>query len=206
MRGRLLVSAGFILTMLFTSSGIANAVTAYPTPLVPPIIPANVGSITVTSSTFSNGGTFPFPNVSKGCGSPSADGNDVSPEISWTAGPAGTASYVVTMYDTDAPTGVGFWHWIVFNIPPNVTSLPLDASRNMPAGAIQGYGDAGVSAYHGPCPPVGDKPHHYWITVSAMDKMFTGFGAGSTGARVAFLMSKVGKVLARGQYLGMYGR
>jgi phosphatidylethanolamine-binding protein (PEBP) family uncharacterized protein len=68
------------------------------------------------------------------------------------------------MFDTDAPTGASFWHWLVFNIPPDVTSLPLDATKNMPPGAIQGYGDAGVSAYHGPCPPVGDPPHHYWIT------------------------------------------
>ena len=184
----------------------ATAVTAYPVPLVQPIFPPDMGTLTVTSTTFSNGGTIPFPNVSKGCGSPQADGQDISPQISWTAGPAGTASYVVTIFDTDAPTGVGFWHWIVFNIPPNVTSLPEDASRNMVAGAIQGYGDAGVSVFHGPCPPVGDKPHHYWITVSAMSTMFKGFGPGAGGARVAFLMSKAAKVLARGQYLGLYGR
>jgi Raf kinase inhibitor-like YbhB/YbcL family protein len=184
----------------------ANAVTAYQTPLVPPIIPDNVQSLTVTSTTFANGGTIPFPNASKGCGSTQMDGNDVSPQISWTAGPAGTASYVVTMFDTDAPTGVGFWHWIVVNIPPNVTSLALDASRNMPAGAIQTYGDAAVSVYHGPCPPVGDKPHHYWITVSAMNVMFAGVTPAATGARIAFMMGKAGKILARGQYLGLYGR
>jgi len=194
------------LALLTLSTAPANAVTAYPISLVQPIFPADMGTLTVTSSTFSNGGTIPFPNVSKGCGSAQADGQDISPQISWSAGPAGTASYVVTIYDTDAPTGVGFWHWIVFNIPPSVTSFPADASRNMVAGAIQGFGDAGVSAYHGPCPPVGDKPHHYFITVSAMDKMFTGFGPTAGGARVAFLMSKVGKVLARGQYVGLYGR
>jgi Raf kinase inhibitor-like YbhB/YbcL family protein len=186
----------------------ALSATAYQTPLKPAIIPDGIPTLTVTSTTFQSGGTFPIPNVSKGCGTgPSASSaNDVSPQISWTAGPPGTASYVVTMFDTDAPTSVGFWHWIVFNIPPSVTSLALDATKNMPAGAIQGYGDAGVSAYHGPCPPVGDPPHHYWITVSAMDKMFTGFGPGATGARIAFLQSKVAKILARGQLLGRYGR
>lgn len=192
-----------ILTM---SAAPANAVTAYSVPLAQPIFPPDMGTLTVTSSTFTNGGTIPFPNVSKGCGSPQTDGQDISPQISWSAGPPGTASYVVTIFDTDAPTGVGFWHWIVFNIPPNVTSLPADASRNMVEGAIQGYGSAGASMYHGPCPPVGDKPHHYWITVSAMNVMFKGFGPGAGGARIAFLMSKVGKVLARGQYLGYYGR
>lgn len=206
MRGRVLIHAGVVLAIFAVTCNVAWAVTAYPTPLAPPIIPDNAGTLTVTSATFANGGTIPFPNAAKGCGSATADGQDVSPQISWSAGPAGTASYVVTIFDTDAPTGVGFWHWVVFNIPPNVTSLPADASRNMPAGAIQGFGDAGVSAYHGPCPPVGDQPHHYWITVSAMDKMFTGFGPTATGARVAFLMSRVGKVLARGQYLGRYGR
>ena len=186
----------------------AFSATAYQTPLVPAIIPDGIPALTVTSTTFSSGATFPIPNVSKGCGTGSnaSEANDVSPQISWSAGPAGTASYVVTMFDTDAPTGVGFWHWIVFNIPPSVTSLSLNATKNMPAGAIQGYGDAGVSAYHGPCPPVGDKPHHYWITVSAMDKMFTGFGPGATGARIVFLQGKAAKILARGQLLGLYGR
>jgi len=182
---------------------------AYPTPLAPAIIPDGIPTLTVTSTTFQNGGTIPIPNVSKGCGgsaSNAGEAADVSPEISWSAGPAGTASYVVTMFDTDAPTGVGFWHWIVYNVPPSVTSLALNATKNMPAGAIQGFGDAGVSAYHGPCPPVGDKPHHYYITVSAMDKMYTGFGPEATGARVVFLQGKASKILARGQLLGLYGR
>jgi len=193
---------------MLSAGAAAGAVTAYETPLQPPIIPADVAKLTVTSTTFPSGGTIPIPNVSKGCGKGQTDGADISPQISWTPGPAGTASYVVTIFDTDAPTGVGFWHWLVFNIPANVTSLALDASRSgMPAGAVQGYGDAGVSMYHGPCPPVGDPPHHYWITVSAMSTTFaSSFGPGTGGARLAFLMSKAGKVLARGQYLGLYGR
>lgn len=203
---RVILTAIIAISMFAGTVLPAGAVQAYPRPLATPIIPADVQALTVTSATFPNGGTIPFPDVSKGCGSAQTDGADVSPQISWTPGPTGTASYVVTIFDTDAPTGVGFWHWLVFNIPPDVTSLALDASRNMPAGAIQGYGGAGVSMYHGPCPPVGDAPHHYWITVSAMSVMFKGFGPGTGGARLAFLMSKAGKVLARGQYLGLYGR
>lgn len=184
----------------------AGAVTAYQTSLKPPIIPVNVKMLTVTSSTFRSGGTIPFANVHKGCGSSQSQGEDISPQIMWTRGPAGTKSYVVTIFDPDAPTGVGFWHWIVFNIPPSVTSLTRDASRHMPAGAVQGYGDGGMSAYFGPCPPPGDSPHHYWITVSAMNVMFTEAGPENTGAWIAFLMGKAGKVLARGQYVGLYGR
>jgi Raf kinase inhibitor-like YbhB/YbcL family protein len=193
-------------SLIAAPSAALSDMSAYPTPLKPPIIPDGIGTLMVTSQTFTNGGTIPIPNVSKGCGGSQQTESDISPQISWSPGPPGTQSYVVTMFDTDAPTGVGFWHWLVFNIPPDVTSLPLDATKNMPPGAIQGYGDAGVSAYHGPCPPVGDPPHHYWITVSAMNMTFKDFGPSTTGARLAFLMSKVGKILARGQLLGRYGR
>ncbi|MBV8354247.1 MAG: YbhB/YbcL family Raf kinase inhibitor-like protein, partial [Candidatus Eremiobacteraeota bacterium] len=132
----------------------ANAVTAYPVPLATPIFPADMGTLTVSSTTFSNGGTIPVANVTEGCGGPPGAAQRISPQVSWTAGPPGTGSYAVTMFDTDAPTGTGFWHWIVFNIPPSVTSLPLDAGKNMVPGAIQGYNDGGAAGYRGPCPPV----------------------------------------------------
>ncbi|MBV8148751.1 MAG: YbhB/YbcL family Raf kinase inhibitor-like protein [Candidatus Eremiobacteraeota bacterium] len=181
--------------------------TAYPTPLVPPIFPPDMVALNLTSTTWPDGGTIPFSCVAKGYGSSTEDGNDVSPQVSWDKGPAGTAGYVVTIFDTDAPTGVGFWHWLVFNIPPTVTSLAQDASRNLPAGIVQGRGDAGVSAYYGPAPPAGDRPHHYYITVSALDKMIpSNFGPTTGGALLAFLMSEAVKVLARGQYMGEYGR
>lgn len=177
----------------------ADLMNAYPTPLVPPIFPADLAKLTLTSTSWPDGGIIPAPSV--------ADGNNISPQLTWSKGPAGTASYVVTMFDPDAPTGVGWWHWLAFNIPPGVTSLDQDASRNMPSGIVQGLGDAGVSGYFGPAPPPGDKPHHYYITVSALDKMIPpNHGASTSGALLAFLMSKEAKVLARGQYLGMYGR
>ncbi|MBV8151482.1 MAG: YbhB/YbcL family Raf kinase inhibitor-like protein [Candidatus Eremiobacteraeota bacterium] len=165
-----------------------------------------MGTLTVSSTTFSNGGTIPVANVTEGCGGPPGAAQRISPQVSWTAGPPGTGSYAVTMFDTDAPTGTGFWHWIVFNIPPSVTSLPLDAGKNMVPGAIQGYNDGGAAGYRGPCPPVGDAPHHYFFTVSALNAMVQNFGPETTGARLSFVMSKVAKVLARGQYLGLYGR
>src|SRR5262249_14297885 len=73
------------------------------------------------------------------------------------------------MYDPDAPTGSGFWHWVVVNIPPTVTELPLDAgnpgSGKMPAGALQVRTDFGKPGYGGPCPPAGDHAHRYFFTL-----------------------------------------
>ena len=101
------------------------------------------------------------------------NGGNVSPELTWSGAPAGTKSFAVTMYDRDAPTGSGFWHWVVFNIPATVHELPKnagDAKANlMPPGAVQSRTDFGVPGYNGPCPPAGDKPHRYHITVFAVD-------------------------------------
>jgi Raf kinase inhibitor-like YbhB/YbcL family protein len=98
-------------------------------------------------------------------------GGNVSPELHWENAPAGTQAFAVTMYDKDAPTGSGFWHWLVFNIPANVTELPSDAgniSKNLtPAGAIQTNNDGGAPGYIGPCPPAGPI-HEYIITVYAL--------------------------------------
>src|SRR6202521_3608641 len=95
------------------------------------------------------------------------DGTNQSPHLAWSGAPAGTKSFAVTCYDPDAPTGSGFWHWVVINIPPDVTELPLDAGNlkagDAPKGAIQSRTDFGVPGYGGPCPPQGDPPHHYHI-------------------------------------------
>jgi hypothetical protein len=98
---------------------------------------------------------------------------NVSPALSWSGAPAGTKSFALNIYDPDAPTGSGWWHWVVFNIPPATTSLPKGAGdvkkKLMPKGAIQSRTDFGADGYGGPCPPAGDKPHHYQITVFAVD-------------------------------------
>ncbi|WP_232373311.1 YbhB/YbcL family Raf kinase inhibitor-like protein [Pinibacter aurantiacus] len=98
-------------------------------------------------------------------------GQNISPQLSWENAPAGTQSFAVTMYDKDAPTGSGFWHWVVFNIPANVTELKSgagDVSKNLaPAEAIQSNTDAGMPGYIGPCPPPG-AAHQYLITVYAL--------------------------------------
>ncbi|GAC1549056.1 MAG: hypothetical protein NVS2B17_33870 [Candidatus Velthaea sp.] len=159
-----------------------------------------IGALTVTSATFANGAAMPASGAASGCG-----GSNISPQLSWTAGPAGTLSYVVTEYDPDAPTGSGFWHWTIFNIPSSVTSLAAGANSTPPAGSIQGYTDYGSSGYGGPCPPVGDGPHRYNFQVLALDEATVpGVTATSTGTFLTFNI--LTHVIARGTYQGTYAR
>ena len=98
-------------------------------------------------------------------------GENISPQLSWENAPAGTQSFAVTIYDKDAPTGSGFWHWLIFNIPANVTELKSNAgdiTKNIaPAGTIQSLTDFGKYGYGGPCPPSGPS-HQYLVTVYAL--------------------------------------
>lgn len=115
-------------------------------------------------------------------------GENVSPQLAWENAPAGTQSFAVTMYDKDAPTGSGFWHWVVFNIPASVHELVSgagDASgKLMPAGAIQSITDYGSVGYGGPAPPPG-APHQYLITVYALKSKVDATVA-TSGALVGF--------------------
>ncbi len=106
-------------------------------------------------------------------------GDNISPQLSWENAPEGTKSFAVTMYDPDAPTGSGFWHWVVFDIPSNVNELVTNAGNvelNIaPKGAIQSITDYGIKGFGGPCPPEGHGFHQYIITVYALktDKLGT---------------------------------
>lgn len=101
------------------------------------------------------------------------EGGNVSPELKWNNPPEGVKSYAITMYDPDAPTGSGWWHWVVFNISADVLELPKNAgelnSKLLPEGAIQSETSFGLKGYGGPAPPKGDRPHAYIITVYALD-------------------------------------
>ncbi len=98
-------------------------------------------------------------------------GKNISPALSWENAPAGTKSFAVTVYDPDAPTGSGWWHWIVFNIDKKTNYISEDACamKKLPAGAIESRTDFGSPGFGGACPPVGNKAHAYITTVYALD-------------------------------------
>ena len=98
-------------------------------------------------------------------------GNNISPQLSWENIPKGTKSFAITMYDKNAPTGSGWWHWIVFNIDKKTNYISQDACalKKLPAGTIQSKTDFGGYKFGGACPPEGDKAHAYITTVYALD-------------------------------------
>jgi Raf kinase inhibitor-like YbhB/YbcL family protein len=120
------------------------------------------------------------------------NGKNVSPHLAWEGEPSGTKSFVVTVYDPDAPTGSGWWHWIVVEIPDEVHELAAGAgsgSGSVPRGALQTRTDFGAAGYGGAAPPPG-APHRYIFTVHALSVDKLGVDAESSGAMVGFLMSK----------------
>jgi Raf kinase inhibitor-like YbhB/YbcL family protein len=147
-----------------------------------------VPSFTVVSTTVRNGHPLPVAQLSGIFGVPG--GKDISPELSWSGFPKQTKSFVVSMYDPEAPTGSGFWHWIVEDIPATAASLPAGAgaldSTTLPAGAIQVNGDAGTPRYVGGAPPAGSGVHDYYITITALNEPNTGLGATTSGALLGF--------------------
>lgn len=127
---------------------------------------SNAQTFTLKSSEL--GGQFTNRYFMNGFG---YSGENISPQLSWQNAPVGTQSFAITMYDKDAPTGSGFWHWVVFNIPSNVLQLPSGAGdvakKLMPVGVVQSINDTGNNGYGGPAPPAG-QPHQYVITVYAL--------------------------------------
>ncbi len=114
-------------------------------------------------------GTVPMKHVYNGYG---CTGENISPELVWKEAPEGARSFAVTVFDPDAPTETGWWHWLVFDIPVAVTRLAANAGNPTthlaPPGSIQSLTDFGTVGYGGPCPPVGSKPHRYVFTVYAL--------------------------------------
>ena len=133
-------------------------------------------------------------------------GQNMSPALEWANPPAGTKSFAVTMYDPDAPTGSGWWHWVMYNIPAGTTGLVAGAGsgRNAPRGSAQGRTDFGSKGYGGPCPPTGDKPHHYHITVFALKVDKIDVPGDATAAYVGFNLNA--NKLATARVTGLYGR
>jgi len=131
-------------------------------------------------------------------------GDNRSPAISWSNAPAGTQSFAIIVHDPDAPTGVGFFHWIALDLPPSTTSLAENAAaEGLPASVVQGYTDFGTNSYGGPCPPPGPG-HRYEVTVYALDVPSLGIPASSTGALARFVIRQ--HTLALGRAVAHYAR
>jgi hypothetical protein len=134
-------------------------------------------------------------------------GKNLSPALFWSGVPAGTKSFALMVHDPDAPTGSGFWHWIVYNIPADATSIPAEAGdpkkRGLPAGALQGRSDFGTPGYGGPCPPPG-KPHHYHFRLFALKVPKIEVPADATAAMIGFNVNA--NKLAEADLMGLYGR
>jgi hypothetical protein len=160
---------------------------------------------TLQSAEIKPGSTIAEAQVFKGFG---CDGGNVSPSLSWKNAPPGTKSFAVTVYDPDAPTGSGWWHWVLFNIPIDVMSLPRGignpASGQTPKGAIQSKTDFGKPGYGGPCPPTGDKPHRYIFTVYALKVDKIDADENASGALVGYMLNA--NKLGAATFTAMYGR
>jgi len=157
----------------------------------------------LSSSDIADGAVISNAQVFNGFG---CTGENISPALSWDGVPEEAKSLALTVYDPDAPTGSGWWHWVVFNMPVETNALPAGASKSdtMPEGTVESMTDFGTPGYGGPCPPVGDAPHHYIFTLHALDVEKLDLGENTPAAQVGYFLNahSVGKA----SFTGMYGR
>lgn len=167
--------------------------------------PALAGQFTLFSPDVADGGTLPMKQVYNQFG---CTGADISPALEWSGAPAGTKSFAVTVFDPDAPTGSGWWHWVVYDLPATSTGLSRGAGAakggHMPKGSVQGRTDFGAPGYGGPCPPPGDKPHHYVFTLYALDLAKLPVPAGASAALIGFNLHF--HTVAKASFTALYGR
>lgn len=145
------------------------------------------GKFTLTSTDVRAGKPLTDQQVYDGFG---CSGANVSPQLAWTNAPKETKSFVVTVYDPDAPTGSGWWHWVVYDIPATATGLAQGAGSGkapLPEGAVQGRTDFGAPGFGGACPPPGDKPHRYVFTVYALKVEKLGLPPEASSAMIGFM-------------------
>lgn len=144
-------------------------------------------TFTLTSSTLGGEATINEEFSGFGC-----EGKNQSPQLSWKNAPEGTKSFAVTMYDPDAPTGSGWWHWLVFDIPAGTNELASGAGNTelnlTPESVIQSITDYGQNGYGGPCPPEGHGLHQYIITVYALKTESLGLKESTNPAVVGFYL------------------
>jgi Raf kinase inhibitor-like YbhB/YbcL family protein len=166
---------------------------------------ANAAGFTLTSPDIKPNATIDkkFEANVFGC-----SGENKSPALKWSGAPRDTKSFAVTVYDPDAPTGSGWWHWSVINIPANVTELPGNAGAvggaNLPKGASNVRIDYGVAGWGGVCPPEGDKPHRYVFTVHALKTDKLDIPADATAALAGFMINA--NSIGKASFTAKYGR
>jgi len=159
-----------------------------------PLLPA-VASFTVTSTDVTDGAPLKDDQVA-------ALGN-TSPQLSWSGAPAGTKSYVVTCFDPDAPTPSGFWHWVLVDLPADVTSLETGAATHvLPGAAFHVRNDGGEATFMGAAPPAGDQVHRYFFVVHAVGEESLGVSPEATPAVVSFNLAfkTLGRAIIHGTY------
>lgn len=162
------------------------------------------GAFTLTSPDIAAGAHIAEAQVFNGFG---CTGGNISPTLSWRNAPAGTKSFALLVHDPDAPTGSGWWHWVVYNIPASASSLPAGAGdphkQLMPPGVVQARTDFGTPGYGGPCPPPG-KPHHYYFRLYALKVASLDVPADASAAYISFSVNA--QSLGKAQLMGVYGR
>jgi Raf kinase inhibitor-like YbhB/YbcL family protein len=162
-------------------------------------------AMTLTSMDIAEGQSIATQQILNGFG---CTGGNQSPELKWTGAPAATKSFALTVYDPDAPTGSGWWHWVVVDIPATMTELPKGWGKS---GTVQAGGSArqtrtdfGAPGYGGPCPPMGDKAHRYVFSVYALDIPKMEVPDDASGALVGFNIGA--HTIAKGTLTAQYGR
>ena len=151
------------------------------------------------------GGTLGPEQVFNGFG---CSGKNISPALAWRGAPADTKSYALTVYDPDAPTGSGWWHWVVLNIPASTNRLEAGAGqygvKQLPSGALQVRTDFGAPGFGGACPPVGDKPHRYVFTLYALKTDRLDLPPDASAAMAGFMIHA--NVIGQSTLTAQYGR
>lgn len=165
-------------------------------------------TLTLSSTSFADGDYLAEAHVLSEAYGFGCKGGNQSPHLKWSGAPAGTKSFALTCYDPDAPTGSGFWHWLVVNIPAATSELPLDAGDPgrglLPAGALATRTDFGRPGYGGPCPPAGDHPHRYLFTLFAVKAEKIEVTADTMPAVVGFMLNF--NTLEKASLMGLYKR
>jgi Raf kinase inhibitor-like YbhB/YbcL family protein len=159
-----------------------------------PLLPA-VPSFTVTSADVTDGAPLKDDQV--------AEFGNTSPQLTWSGAPEGTKSFVVTCFDPDAPTPSGFWHWVLVDLPGDVTSLDTGAaSRDLPGNAFHVRNDGGDAGFMGAAPPAGDQVHRYFFVVHAVGAESLGVTPDVTPAVVSFNLAfkTLGRAIIHGTY------